>query len=61
MTKVWGLVPRTFKVLRYKTIAEAETEGYVNQQGLSRKFIFESVKKSLERLQLDYIDVLQCE
>jgi len=32
----------------------------VNQHGLSRKFIFESVKKSLERLQLDYIDVLQC-
>ena len=26
----------------------------------SRKHIFESVKHSLERLQLDYIDVLQC-
>ncbi|KAI0308747.1 Aldo/keto reductase [Amylostereum chailletii] len=32
----------------------------VNQHGLSRKHIFESVKHSLERLQLDYIDVLQC-
>jgi aryl-alcohol dehydrogenase-like predicted oxidoreductase len=34
--------------------------GYVNQHGLSRKHIFESVKASLERLQLDYVDVLQC-
>lgn len=35
--------------------------GYVNQHGLSRKHIFESIKHSLERLQLDYVDVLQCE
>jgi len=34
--------------------------GYVNQHGLSRKHIFESVKQSLERLQLSYVDVLQC-
>ena len=34
--------------------------GYVNQHGLSRKHIFDSVKASLRRLQLDYIDVLQC-
>ncbi|KAK0449867.1 NADP-dependent oxidoreductase domain-containing protein [Armillaria borealis] len=34
--------------------------GYVNQYGLGRKHIFNSVKHSLERLQLDYIDVLQC-
>ncbi|KAF4610161.1 hypothetical protein D9613_010208 [Agrocybe pediades] len=34
--------------------------GYVNQHGLSRKHIFEAVKHSLERLQLDYVDVLQC-
>lgn len=26
----------------------------------SEKHIFESVKHSLERLQLDYVDVLQC-
>lgn len=61
MTKLWGVVPRTHEVLGYHTIAEAEAEEYVNQQGLSRKHIFESVRKSLERLQLDYIDVLQCE
>lgn len=31
-----------------------------NQAGLSRKHIFDSVKASLKRLDLDYIDVLQC-
>ncbi|KAH8996809.1 aryl-alcohol dehydrogenase [Lactarius akahatsu] len=40
--------------------AELDNLGFVNQRGLSRKHIFDSVKKSLERLQLDYIDVLQC-
>ncbi|RXW13141.1 hypothetical protein EST38_g12713 [Candolleomyces aberdarensis] len=39
---------------------ELEENGYVNQHGLSRKHIFDSVKLSLERLQLDYIDLLQC-
>ncbi|TCD64936.1 hypothetical protein EIP91_003433 [Steccherinum ochraceum] len=34
--------------------------GLVNQHGLSRKAIFSAVKASLERLQMDYIDVLQC-
>jgi len=34
--------------------------GYVNQYGLSRKHIFDAIKHSLERLQLDYVDVLQC-
>ena len=38
----------------------ADEVGLVNQWGLSRKHIFASVKASLERLQLDYIDVLQC-
>ncbi|KAJ2913956.1 hypothetical protein MD484_g6461, partial [Candolleomyces efflorescens] len=37
-----------------------DENGYVNQHGLSRKHIFDSVKLSLERLGLDYIDVLQC-
>lgn len=47
-TKGWG------------TITDPDRQGYVNQHGLSRKHIFDSVKKSLERLQLDYIDVFQC-
>ncbi|KAK4053786.1 hypothetical protein OIV83_001442 [Microbotryomycetes sp. JL201] len=33
---------------------------YVNAHGLSRKHIFDSVKASLERMQVDYIDLLQC-
>ncbi|KAF7338216.1 Aldo-ket-red domain-containing protein [Mycena venus] len=37
-----------------------DNAGYCNQHGLSRKHIFDSVKHSLKRLQLDYIDVLQC-
>ena len=53
-----------------------DESGYVNQHGLSRKVgwfatscstlidgsqhIFDSVQASLKRLQLDYIDVLQC-
>ncbi|PIL33275.1 transporter [Ganoderma sinense ZZ0214-1] len=37
-----------------------EDSGIINQHGLNRKHIFDSVKASLKRLQLDYIDVLQC-
>jgi aryl-alcohol dehydrogenase-like predicted oxidoreductase len=32
---------------------------YVNQGGLSRAAIFNTVRKSLKRLDLDYIDLLQ--
>ncbi|KAG8909637.1 hypothetical protein FRC02_007653, partial [Tulasnella sp. 418] len=61
MTKVYGTVSReqVFSGMGYSEQQIAELR-YVNQQGLSRKHIFESVKHSLERLQLDYIDVLQC-
>ena len=34
--------------------------GLVNQWGLSRKNIFDSVKASLKRLDVEYIDLLQC-
>jgi aryl-alcohol dehydrogenase-like predicted oxidoreductase len=37
-----------------------EDYGLVNQWGLSRKNIFDSVKASLKRLDLEYVDVLQC-
>ncbi|KAL1938235.1 hypothetical protein VTO73DRAFT_11879 [Trametes versicolor] len=37
-----------------------EDIGIINQYGLTRKHIFDSVKASLARLQLNYIDVLQC-
>ncbi|THU94372.1 Aldo/keto reductase [Dendrothele bispora CBS 962.96] len=39
---------------------DLEAMGLINQHGLSRKHIFDSVKHSLKRLQLDYIDLLQC-
>lgn len=59
MTKLCGAVSRdpTFVGFNPKAF---DSLGFVNQYGLSRKHIFDSVKHSLERLQLDYIDVLQC-
>ncbi|EIW54307.1 oxidoreductase [Trametes versicolor FP-101664 SS1] len=36
------------------------SDSIINQKGLNRKHIFDSVKASLKRLQLEYIDVLQC-
>lgn len=41
-------------------LAGPDNLGYVNQHGLSRKHILASVQDSLKRLQLDYIDLLQC-
>ncbi|TFY59152.1 hypothetical protein EVG20_g7895 [Dentipellis fragilis] len=58
MTKLFSVVSRNINEIRYDP--DVDKEGYINQHGLSRKHIFESVKHSLERLQLDYIDVLQC-
>lgn len=62
MTKVYFVVGKAPDVQFWgdKSAGQPEQLGYVNQGGLSRKHIFESVKHSLERLQLDYIDVLQC-
>ncbi|OCH87251.1 Aldo/keto reductase, partial [Obba rivulosa] len=61
MTKVYGAIttdPEATKQMRAgKT---ADELGLVNQHGLSRKHIFDSVQASLKRLQLDYIDLFQC-
>ncbi|KAL1666245.1 NADP-dependent oxidoreductase domain-containing protein [Schizophyllum commune] len=59
MTKVYAEVKRNINE-SFTPHIDPDTIGYVNQHGLSRKHIFDSVKHSLERLQLDYIDVLQC-
>ncbi|KAJ2921260.1 hypothetical protein H1R20_g15837, partial [Candolleomyces eurysporus] len=56
---VYSLVKRSHKEPFWQG-KEIEENGYVNQHGLSRKHIFDSVKLSLERLELDYIDLLQC-
>ncbi|KAF8589419.1 aryl-alcohol dehydrogenase [Ramaria rubella] len=61
MTKLYGVVGRTPATNFLRSPPNApEENGYVNQRGLNRKHIFESVKHSLERLQLDYVDLLQC-
>ncbi|KAJ7810036.1 Aldo/keto reductase [Mycena olivaceomarginata] len=39
-------------------LGDPDNVGYVNQHGLSRKHIFDSVQASLKRLQLDYIDAI---
>lgn len=60
MTKVFHPVTHMDERIHGRASALADSKGYVNQYGLSRKHIFDSVKKSLDRLQLDYIDVLHC-
>ncbi|KAJ3799017.1 NADP-dependent oxidoreductase domain-containing protein [Lentinula aff. detonsa] len=61
MTKVYFAVGKTTDAITIsKNTPELDGSGYANQYGLSRKHIFDSVKQSLERLQLDYIDLLQC-
>ncbi|TFY79096.1 hypothetical protein EWM64_g4921 [Hericium alpestre] len=58
MTKLHGVVSRKISDFFYGV--NVDDLGYVNQHGLSRKHIFASVKKSLDRLGLEYVDVLQC-
>ncbi|EPQ51291.1 Aldo/keto reductase [Gloeophyllum trabeum ATCC 11539] len=60
MTKISRVVAREPGHWFVHSNRNPEDYGYVNQGGLSRKHIFAAVKKSLERLQLDYVDVLQC-
>ncbi|EIW61090.1 oxidoreductase [Trametes versicolor FP-101664 SS1] len=61
MTKLCAAVspdPAVFTIT--KSNAELADMGIINQHGLSRKHIFDSVKASLKRLQVDYIDLFQC-
>ncbi|KAF8212128.1 aryl-alcohol dehydrogenase [Mycena galopus ATCC 62051] len=60
MTKLYFVVGREPNVVLFNSTDNPDNAGYCNQHGLSRKHIFDSVKHSLERLQLDYTDVLQC-
>ncbi|KAJ7158529.1 aryl-alcohol dehydrogenase [Mycena filopes] len=59
LTKLFLPVARTDEFL-YAPDDVLDDLRYTNQYGLSRKHIFDSVKHSLRRLQLDFIDVLQC-
>ncbi|EPQ52780.1 Aldo/keto reductase [Gloeophyllum trabeum ATCC 11539] len=60
LTKVYNPVAKEYGIPIMALRGKEDSMGLVNQYGLSRKHIFDSVKHSLERLQLDYIDVLQC-
>lgn len=42
------------------TYKDIDNTGYVNLHGLSRKHIFDSIRASLKRMDLEYVDVLQC-
>lgn len=58
-TKLWAPVGRDVEDPLSWAQEERDDRGYVNQYGLSRKHIFESVDASLKRLDLDYVDLLQ--
>ncbi|GJE95552.1 aryl-alcohol dehydrogenase [Phanerochaete sordida] len=60
MTKVCHPCAHDFSTNVVALGLDPDTVGLVNQWGLSRKHIFDSVKASLKRLQVDYIDLLQC-
>lgn len=58
-TKVWAPVGRGDEQPMAMTDEEKDRNGYLNQYGLSRKHIFDSIDASLERLGLPYVDLLQ--
>ncbi|KAL4939414.1 hypothetical protein BDV06DRAFT_36940 [Aspergillus oleicola] len=58
-TKVWAPVGRGSDQPMSMSEEERDTSGYINQYGLSRKHIFDSIDASLARLQLPYVDILQ--
>lgn len=60
MTKVFFAVACGGGTVFDTTPAGLDADGYVNKRCLSRKHIFERGKRSLGRLQLEYVDVLQC-
>ncbi|KAI0689015.1 aryl-alcohol dehydrogenase [Cytidiella melzeri] len=61
LTKLYAPVAPSYEINFQKPGTGTPLDhGIINQLGLNRKHIFDSVKASLKRLQLDYIDVLQC-
>ncbi|GAA5931395.1 aldo/keto reductase [Sporobolomyces koalae] len=59
LTKVFMTVPEDPN-LHPSKLSNPDEQGFVNEHGLSRKHIFDSIKASLERLGTDYVDSLQC-
>lgn len=60
MTKLNGAVSPDPNINIARSGKKPEDFGIINQKGLNRKHVFDSVKASLKRLQVEYIDVLQC-
>jgi len=60
MTKVFNPVLPRYDAKFGGAGKSSEDFRLVNQSGLSRKHIFDSIKASLKRLQLDYVDLFQC-
>ncbi|KAI9066901.1 Aldo/keto reductase [Trametes sanguinea] len=60
MTKLYSPAVKDHGVFVWAPGFDPVEHGVINQKGLSRKHIFDSVKASLERLGLEYIDLLQC-
>jgi aryl-alcohol dehydrogenase-like predicted oxidoreductase len=58
-TKLFNVVGRGTEPAARWSQEDRDNKGYVNQYGLSRKHIFDAVDASLERLGLEYIDLLQ--
>jgi voltage-dependent potassium channel beta subunit len=58
MGEVLSQYERSTFVLSTKVFGQMSDD--INDRGLSRKHIFESIDKSLERLQTDYIDIYFC-
>ncbi|KAK9357491.1 NADP-dependent oxidoreductase domain-containing protein [Lipomyces starkeyi] len=58
-TKLWAPVGRDLEQPMAMTDDEKDNGGYLNQYGLSRKHILDSVEASLRRLDLPYVDLLQ--
>jgi aryl-alcohol dehydrogenase-like predicted oxidoreductase len=59
MTKVFPIVAKDPGLLAFLFPHLENERDYVNQSGLSRSAIFNTVEASLKRLGTDYIDVLQ--
>ena len=60
LSKCYGTVGESPEVVHIKYPVEIKkSKDYVNQGGLSRTAIFTAVNASLERLQTDYLDLLQ--
>ncbi|KAH9947234.1 aryl-alcohol dehydrogenase [Amylocystis lapponica] len=60
MTKVYFTLAPKYDMNIMTMGVKPDEVGLVNQHGLSRKHIFDSIKASLKRLDLEYVDLLQC-